>query len=331
MCISVIVPLYNAENYIAKLVSNILKVDIADIEFIFVNDGASDNTKDLCEEAKEKMPNLTVIHKPNGGVSSARNAGLDVARGENICFADCDDTPKADMYSVLSSVADHTACDMVLGGYEKVDADGNASEVKLPYCGQVDTKTIAYSMAFWSGFVDGRPIKMLYGSVWPNLYRKSIIDKYGIRFLQGIVLGEDLLFNLDYLSHCQNVQIVNQSLYRYSVGNESATRKRIPDLWERYKLLLQHCEDSLAKTYGYSKELSKNIAHQYMNDAISVIEEQIIPFEGANTKAEIRRICKDLNDKSISGTLIKKGTVKEKAEAVLFRFRMTELIIRWLG
>lgn len=221
---------------------------------------------------------------------------------------------------------------MIMGGYEKVDFEGNIRAVNLPYNGFVPggAKETAWSMAFWSGYIDGQPIHMLYGSVWPNLYRKSIIDKYKIRFPQGVVLGEDLLFNLEYLSHCETVYMVNQSLYRYSVGNESATRKRIPDLWERYKLLLQRCEALLTDTYGASEELSINIARQYINDAISVIEEQIVPFNSASAKNEIRQICKDLNDRSIPNMLLKKGNVKEKIEAALFKYYMTGLITRWL-
>lgn len=327
---TVIVPLYNAERYVPQLVGCLSKADAADVEFIFVNDGSTDRTKELCEAAKERLQNLTVIHKPNGGVSSARNAGLDAAHGEYICFADCDDEPKPNMYSVLSSTADETGCDMVLGGYEKVDAAGNVTVVELPCQGKTAPKTVAYSMAFWSGSADGQTIKMLYGSVWPNLYRKSIIDKYNVRFPQGIVLGEDLLFNLAYLSHCESVQAVGQSLYRYSSGNESATRKRIPDLWDRYKLLLVQTEEQLTKTYGKSDELAANLARQYVNDAISVIEEQIIPFDKDNAKEEIRAVCRDLNEMAVPKKLFASGNIKEKAEAALFGCSAAGLILQWL-
>jgi len=326
---SVIIPLYNAEKYLSKLVDSLSKVDATDIEFIFVNDGSTDGTKELCESAKEKLANLTVIHKQNGGVSSARNVGLDAATGEYICFADCDDEPKPNMYSALSSAADN-GCDMVLGGYEKVDASGNADEVKLPYCGKVSAKTVAYSMAFWSGLVDGESIRMLYGSVWPNLYKKSIIDEYDLRFPEGVVLGEDLLFNLEYLSHCDNVYMLGDSLYRYFVGNESATRKRVPDLWNRYKLLLRRTNELLVKAYGESEELSINLARQYINDAISFIEEQIIPYNLDNAKEKIKSLCRELNEMSVPKTMFANGTTKEKIEAALFRFGMIRLIYRWL-
>ena len=119
--LSVIIPLYNAEAYLPGLVESLSKADAPDVEFVFVNDGSTDRTKELCDAAKEQLANLTVIHQPNGGASAARNAGLEAAHGEFLCFADADDTPKPSMYAVLSAAATQQDCDMVMGGYEKTD------------------------------------------------------------------------------------------------------------------------------------------------------------------------------------------------------------------
>lgn len=334
MDISVIVPLYNAEKYVHSLLEVVKDNAHASVEFIFVDDGSNDQTLYYCTEAQKTLNQLKVIHQKNSGVSVARNTGLEAASGEYICFLDADDKPKKEMYQKLSSIADTFQCDMVMGGYEKVDAEGRHEVANMPYDGFVlgGVKEIAYSMAFWRGSADGKPIHMLYGSVWPNLYKKSIIDRYSIRFPAGVVLGEDLLFNLLYLSHCSTVYMINQPLYEYSAGNQSATRKQVPDLWERYVILTERVKETLQRNYGDSRELRLNDCCQSMNYAIGVIEEQILPFY--SSKDQVKRIKKLCNDKQLQNAVkyILKNESCSKAwlQAFLFRYKLVGALRLWL-
>lgn len=334
MKISVIIPLYNAQAYLPALTERLKTIEAEDTEFIFVDDGSTDETPRLCEDAKKELSSLTVIRQENGGAAAARNAGLSAARGKLIGFADGDDFPKPEMYATLAKAFCDTDCDMVMGGYEKVTADKKATPVALPYDGVVPggTKEVAWSMAFWSGTVDKQPIHTLYGSVWPNLYRKAIIEKYGIRFPQGIVLGEDLLFNLDYLSHCRSVYMIDRPLYGYFTGNESATRKQVPDLWKRYTVLLEQTARRLTTVYGESDELKLNVARQTLNDAIGVIEEQILPFTPKKEqKQKIRDLCADEKLRFAAKRVARYGTVrKERIQARLFLCRAAGALRVWL-
>lgn len=126
MCkIAVIIPVYNAEGTLARSVESLLAQDFADIRLVLVDDGSTDSSPALCDGFAEKDGRVTVIHKPNGGVSSARNVGLDLAEGEYISFFDADDTAAPDYLGTLykcaaESGADIAVCDVVctVGGVE---------------------------------------------------------------------------------------------------------------------------------------------------------------------------------------------------------------------
>lgn len=139
--ISIIVPIYKVEKYLSSCIDSILNQTFTDFELILVNDGSPDNCPQICEEYKEKDSRIIVIHKENGGVSSARNAGLDIAKGEYIGFVDPDDTIDNKMYQVLYEVierekADVAVCDFYLVNEQTGDkilnlTGGNSTKIQI--------------------------------------------------------------------------------------------------------------------------------------------------------------------------------------------------------
>lgn len=125
MKLSIIVPVYKVEPYLRRCVDSILAQTFTDFELILVDDGSPDGCPAICDEYAEKDSRVKVIHKGNGGLSDARNAGLDVAQGEYIGFVDSDDLIKPDMYSNLIKLARETRADIVVCGIEVIDEDGN--------------------------------------------------------------------------------------------------------------------------------------------------------------------------------------------------------------
>ena len=123
MTISVIVPVYNAENYIDKCVESLVNQTYKNLEIILVNDGSTDSSGTKCDEWAKKDSRIKVIHKENGGVSSARNAGLDVAEGAYVAFVDSDDSLKTTAYEKSVSEIQQHNLDLLIFGYETVFTD----------------------------------------------------------------------------------------------------------------------------------------------------------------------------------------------------------------
>jgi len=215
--ISVIVPVYNVEKYLHKCVDSILAQTLSDIELILVDDGSPDGSGAICDEYAQKDSRVKVIHKPNGGVSSARNAGIDVASGEWICFVDSDDIIEPtylDDFELLT-----TKADLYLQGYKKI-INGEVKEIHS-----------------FSGFQGNRYIEILaftederiINSPCFKLYNRDIVHKKKIRFDINTSYGEDHIFSLEYAICVTSAHYSNASGYCYMVnGVESLSHRIIP-------------------------------------------------------------------------------------------------------
>ena len=239
--ISVIVPVYNAQGTLKKCVSSLQVQTHGDLEIILVNDGSKDNSLAMCREFAETDKRIRVIDQPNGGVSSARNAGLDAATGDYIMFCDSDDWVEPDWCSTL---------------YENRQPDG------LSVC-QVDGPSAedeAYSVD--SELLERneymhRPMMMC--SPVNKLFSKAIIDRYNLRFVNELRLGEDFCFCMAYLS-CVTGKIcyIYRRLYHYVVTSEESLTKSVPTL-EQCERFYQELTESMNRI-GITDEQS--IAHR---------------------------------------------------------------------
>ena len=185
MKLSVIVPVYNCKEFLPALAATAARLQGDDWELILVDDGSADGSGAVCDEIAAANLHIRILHKPNGGVSSARNMGLDAATGDYIGFLDADDSIKPQMYQRLIDSAQTYGSDMVMGGYEKVNAD-HREKVSIPFDevlqSEKEIKNVSWSMAFWNAWTDGEYLPSVYGSVWPNLYRRDLLQEYRIRF-----------------------------------------------------------------------------------------------------------------------------------------------------
>ena len=195
--ISVIVPVYNGEKYIEKCFESIKNQTIKNIEVIFVNDGSTDNSKQILDNIKKvnKGVNVKIIHQENKGPGSARNTGIINASGKYIGFVDIDDKPKINMYEKLYSLVEKYNVDIAVCGFEVVDSKNNIKEIILPkykqeaYLNKNDIKDNVLKRIICNG---GETL----ASQCNKIYRKSIIDKYLIRVDERRSFGEDYMFNL---------------------------------------------------------------------------------------------------------------------------------------
>lgn len=205
--ISIIVPVYNAERYLKQCLNGILNQTYKDFELILVDDGSSDNSYSICEEYVKKDTRIKLIHKVNGGVSSARNLGLDKAKGDWIYFCDADDR-LSDDYSIQKLFELAECSQLVVCGYNEYDAQGksitNHDEV-LQYKGEMDEKQ------FVSCFFDETGTVGYQGFLWTKLFLREIIEKSHLRFDTNIKFAEDMLFVTEYCC-CKEVKTVNIDL-----------------------------------------------------------------------------------------------------------------------
>ncbi len=219
--VSVIIPVYNVEKYLWKCIESIQKQTYKKLEIILVDDGSSDKSPSICDRYSEKDSRITVIHNKNKGVSSARNMGIEVSRGEFICFVDADDwLPKYSIEKLVNCITESTA-DLCQGGrraitfYPKVKRDSvKKSIVNCRSC---------KSLAEWINY------KMT-GEVWGKLYKRSIIEENHLCFGTAKMF-EDTIFLLKYIKYCSKVVSTDEILYfQNKLVLNSAVTKYYPEL-----------------------------------------------------------------------------------------------------
>ena len=126
--LSVIVPIYNVEEYLANCIESILNQTFKDFELILINDGSTDNSLEICYRYRDRDKRINVINKKNGGVSSARNIGIEISKGEYIAFVDPDDDIEINMYEELMGIMENNNVDIVVSGFKFINLINNTSE-----------------------------------------------------------------------------------------------------------------------------------------------------------------------------------------------------------
>ena len=203
--ISVIVPIYKVEKYLRKCVDSIINQTYKNLEIILVDDGSPDNCPAICDEYAKKDNRIKVIHKPNGGLSDARNAGLDIATGEYIAFVDSDDYIDLTMYEKLYNAIKQNNCDLAICGFRQVD------ENDKPLNNGWSKKFVIYEKdhsldALFTTNIGGIVV------AWNKLYKKHIFDI--IRYPKGLI-HEDEYIIYDVIVKCNGIVIIEDQLYNY--------------------------------------------------------------------------------------------------------------------
>lgn len=211
--VSIIVPVYNVEKYIQRCVDSILEQNYQDLELILVDDGSPDNCGAICDGYAKKDSRVHVIHKKNGGVSSARNAGLDQANGEYVTFCDSDDFYEPQWIEKLIAAMESCNADVVRANSTFFHDDIAQNSVCYGECGSYELHTpeerISYCFTKLFGGKHG-------WSVWERLFRVSIIREHNIHFCESCGnFAEDMGFVLEYTLHCSRVISVREAGYMY--------------------------------------------------------------------------------------------------------------------
>ena len=222
--LSIILPIYNVADYLKRGVDSILSQSFQDFELILVDDGSVDFSGRICDEYASSDSRIQVIHKENGGVSSARNVGLDMASGEWVYFMDPDDELVSDALSTLVDGINDDV-DVVLGGFEEIDTEGKVvRSMKVQSGEKRNISRIENLQPIFSPYSDDYSPAAYLGYTWIRLFRMKVIKESGLRFDESISNREAGLFTVNYLCVSRGTTCcVNKLVYRYFKRPSSAT------------------------------------------------------------------------------------------------------------
>lgn len=212
--ISVIVPVYNTEKYLHRCIDSILAQTFTDFELLLIDDGSKDNSGTICDEYAAKDSRVRVFHKENGGVSSARNMGLDNASGEWITFVDSDDWVHEDFIKKRIELALVDDADIAYCDIEYVYSTHN---VYAKMAEQVEGKASTVNSWILS--------RTTYSPI--ILARKYLFDKYDLRYIEGLRFGEDFNLIIKLVMYANKMSHIKEALYYYNKQNESSAMTKL--------------------------------------------------------------------------------------------------------
>ena len=244
---SVIIPVYNAEKTIRRCVDSLLAEGYPDAEIILVNDGSRDRSGEICREYASKASNIRCLEKENGGVSTARNAGLDTATGEFVLFVDSDDYVVPNYFSIIDSVSAETPADLIQFSNRIYDGKQIRSNQYQP-CS-------AYGREALMPILSDAICRKRINAPSSKLYRRDLIERYHIRFPVGVSVAEDRVFNIAYSMYIHSYVVADPAVYIISTENQnSLTRGRHDNLNQQFDIADRYFADALAAAAISEKE-----------------------------------------------------------------------------
>lgn len=229
--VSVIIPVFNKEKYLAKCLESVEKQSYSNIEVIIVDDGSTDLSIEIAKAFEKKHENFRLIFGKHSGPGGARNIGLSKAKGEYVTFLDADDELKSDYISQLMKFEDF---DLVVSGLEMIDAK-NKRKIS---CISLTDKTIKSTVGILD-LICNSEVYPIFAVSYTKLYKLNIIKNISFR---NISIGEDSLFVMEYLKFAKNIKIISYVGYLNNILPNTLSRKYIKNIWPQLRLLLNFVE-----------------------------------------------------------------------------------------
>ena len=222
--VSVIIPIYNTEEYLRDCIDSVLHLNYQHTEIILVNDGSKDGSLDICREYAQKDSRIVLIDKENEGVSVARNTGIARATGEWVTFLDSDDMLFADAFDILDS-EESVDCDVVCFGLTRSDASTRVNtDKKMVLSNREMQLSILRPPYFYKKYPDQKTLTIF--NTWSSccrLYRRAVLTDHNISYVKELKLGEDLHFCFNLYQYVDKVTLCAKDIYYYRWNPSSAT------------------------------------------------------------------------------------------------------------
>lgn len=226
--ISIIVPVYNVENYIKNTLDSILNQTLKDIEIIAINDGSTDNTKNILDSYSKKFDRIKVIHQENKGVSATRNKGILYAKGEYIGFVDADDLIDCNMYETLYKKATFNNADIAICGFIEEDLKGNVfREYSYKYSNKILIDNDIRKSFKESLDTELSPLGG--ASICNKIFKRKLLTDNKILIDESITVGEDFCLNIHCFDKAKSVVGVDEKFYHYMKINPNSIMTKMDD------------------------------------------------------------------------------------------------------
>lgn len=321
--VSIVVPVYNVEQYLDRCLKSLTNQTLKDIEIILVDDKSTDKSPSLCDEWRKKDERISVIHKQeNQGLGEARNSGLEIAKGDYVAFVDSDDFVDLEAYKKLYELAKKEELDAI---YTEFNIDNYPSYNITPY-----PPTTFYGREnvdkFQLDVLGALPmyssdIVFQYSSC-KAMYSNTLIKMHELFFYsERTCVSEDLIWNLQFLSKAKKVKVTNLRFYHYCSNGASLTHTYKPNLWERYlKLveLIQYSTKNLQNKSDYRVRLDRTILF-YLRACLNQ--------EKRTTKNYSQKI--DYFNKLINEKLIREISLRYPLQSLPIKHRLFLFLVKY--
>ena len=265
--VSIVVPVYKVEKYLGRCIKSLSNQTLRDIEIILVDDGSPDNCGRMCDRFSQLDSRIKVVHKKNGGLSSARNAGLEVATGETVGFVDSDDDVELTMYEELYETLINNQVDFVMSDYLRIENDDvryiKTTNLREGYFSKDDIKKDIYPQLIMGRNLDYGPLL----SVWHCLYKREFIIDNNLMFANDVKWSEDNLFS-SIVGYCANsfYYLKNKPLYHYYNNPGTITTSYRKGSWEVYSKMNDYLRSYFNETdYDFSEQLKLHMIYYACN------------------------------------------------------------------
>ena len=226
MDISIIIPIYNVEQYLRRCLDSVLHQKNVSMEIILVDDGSTDSSGKICDEYTSLHSEVKCIHTANAGPSTAKNKGYDIATGNYVAYIDSDDEIKPDMFhTMIVSGYKHNA-DIVCCNYIQIDEEGNISHTEHTNKEYVLTQDEALKAILIKD--------KIYSQCWTKIYKRATMQEYGVRNTEGLKTEEDFIYNIRAFACSKTVCVVDKPLYIYTHRSTSLSKDYYRDHISQY-------------------------------------------------------------------------------------------------
>ena len=269
--VSIIVPVYNAKNYLQRCIDSILHQEYTDYELFLVDDGSTDGSGDICDAYAAADARITVIHKENTGVSDSRNLAISQARGTYLQFLDSDDWITPDATKLFVRAATEHDCDLVIADFYRVVGE------RVSHKGDIEDDGVLTREEFAAHMMEN-PADFYYGVLWNKLYRRDLVEKYHLCMDVSVNWCEDFLFNLEYIRHANSFAALQVPVYYYVKRKGSLISTQSINLTNTMKMKLNVFEyyNRFYKDV-YDEEAYENIRLQVYRFFITSAKDGIVP------------------------------------------------------
>lgn len=327
--VSIIIPIYNSEEYLEECLNSVLQQTLREIEIILVNDGSTDDSLAICDKFSARDDRIQLLSISNSGSAAARNVGLEKACGEYIGFVDSDDWIESDMFQRLYEKAKQYDVDIVSANYLRHYPNRQTKRritlksglylrkdiIRDIYPGLIGTDTLETTA----------PINMV-----TKIFRRQLIKDYQIRFDEVLLGGQDVMFTRACIINSESLYLMNEAyLYHYRYNPNSRTNRHIPDSWDKFKTGCQHLREYLERWSKY--DFSCQLEFHRLAVALMAIHYELKP---GNPKGivgkyhEVKRICGDMNDsKVLTAVKFPKLSLKKRIAVRCIRRHQAEALV----